>query len=102
VDDEKKDEDIIEILASHGDRSIVRRTKKGESDLVELSPVKDGEPIDPAQDLFTLEAREGEPRRYNVKTLYEGKKGPTRASTKQYRQGWDNIFGKRKTSTELN
>lgn len=98
----KKDEDVIEILGSHDDHAIVRRTRNGEEKIGCLAKTKDGVPIDPDKSYVHLEPREGEPNRYNVKTLYEGKKGPARAATPSYREGWDNIFGKKNKKLELN
>ena len=99
---DEKDEDIVEVLASKGDKSLIKRTKGGEETYREISPVKEGQPIDPESELFSLEPRAGEHNRYNVRAVYDGKKGPTRAATKQYRQGWDNIFGEHKATKEMN
>ena len=49
-----------------------------------------------------MEERKGEPSRFNLKVLYAGKKGPARASTPEYREGWDAIFGKKPKPEELN
>jgi hypothetical protein len=99
---DKKEEDTIEILANTGKTSLVKRTKGGEETIHTIAPVDDGKPINPDSELFQLEARPGEPRKYNVKTFYEGKKGPARTSNKEYRNGWDSICGNKKKAEGLN
>ena len=92
---DKKKEDIIEILATSPRAALVKRTRNGETRLGAAIKVKPGEPIDEDVDVVSLEARQDEPGRYNVKTLYEGKAGPARVATNSFRKGWDTIFGKK-------
>ncbi len=49
-------------------------------------------------ELVTAEYKGGE---YHVQAA-EAYKGPSRASSKAYRSGWDNIFGKPKRNSEVN
>jgi hypothetical protein len=56
-----------------------------------IGPTKEGESVD--GEIISLSPREQ--GGFHVKVLHDNRKGPSKAVTRAYRNGWDNIFGKR-------
>jgi len=88
----------IKVLASNDDRVSLIMDDEGNVGVV--SPLKDGMPLQPEQDIVKLNKTE-EPNVYTLQTLYQGK-GPARASNKKFREGWDSVYGKQKKKADLN
>jgi hypothetical protein len=85
--------------STSGYRVVRRRASKEEVRLEagELRPLEEGKPID--GEVVTLTAREESPGLFDVRTEYEPPKressGPARVATRDYRKGWDKIWGRR-------
>lgn len=85
--------------ASSSYRVVRRRASKEEVRIEagELRALEEGKPID--GEVVSLSAREESPRLFDVRTEYEPPKrestGPARVATKDYRKGWDKIWGRR-------
>lgn len=86
-----KGEDTFEVDAMTPVGAFGRRKKDGVETQGIVSPLNEGKPF--TGECITLKAREGESRVYDVKVLYEGKKGPCRAATRQYRNNYEAVFG---------
>jgi len=61
----------------------------------ELRPLPEGRPLDPGAELVQIEDCD-EPDAVRLTTLPLDHAGPSRASTRAYRAGYDAIFGKPK------
>ena len=82
----------------------VLRARNEQLEAGELRSIKEGKPI--VGEIVSLEPRPDNPRICDVRESYrpsaEGgpKKGPAQVATKEYRDNWDEVFGKKKN--ELN
>lgn len=78
---------------SDGVRVGVRR-RGDEVQAVSLTTMKDGTSLTPGSELIDIEEHDG---RYMAKTLYKvplaGGDGPAQVATPAYRDGYDRIFG---------
>lgn len=92
-----KDDDSYEIdlgpEIADGVRYGVRR-RGDEIQAVSLTTMKDGVSLTPGAELIDVEERDG---RYMAKTIYKvplsGGDGPAQVATPAYRDGYDRIFG---------
>jgi len=75
----------------------------------ELRGLQEGRPI--TGEIVTLQPRQDNPRLCDVKqsysppagaTLQLGHKGPAKVATEAYREGWDEVFGTKPSSKDLN
>lgn len=68
----------------HADHSVSQGT---------LRELKDGQPL--SDGAVLCEKQDGSPFYRVVGTVSDGRRGPAKVSTPEYRRGWDEIFGKR-------
>ena len=75
----------------------------------ELRGLQEGRPI--TGEVVTLQPRKDNPRLCDVKSSYSppgaatlqlGHKGPAKVATEAYREGWDEVFGSKPSSKDLN
>ena len=96
--------DRVRILATSGRRAIAERitkTAEGSSELLELSLIKEGEPITKDADVVYLDPIQDSPKEYDLTPLCSGSghKGPAHVATKTYRKNFTTIFGSKKSSS---
>lgn len=102
-DAEKKDRAFVlgELPASSGDKHVAVLRQRGEGAPIEagvVRPMKEGEPI--TGELVTLKPTTEDARLCDVEVHHDARPkakshaGPSRVSTDEYRDGWDEIFGK--------
>ncbi len=78
-----------------GEGARVLRLKEETLSVAEVRPLVEGQPVND-REVVRLRPREGAPRVYDVETLYEPPRravGPAKVSTRQFREGWEAIFG---------
>ncbi len=85
----------------------VLRAREDRIEAGEMRPLKDGVPLAEGAEVVKLSPRPGAPGICDVEVaLARGAppraKGPARVSSRSYRQGWDEVFGKSATSKDLN
>lgn len=98
--EEPKPKDRAVVLGEVENRGLAVLRQRGEGAPVEaglVRSVREGEPI--VGELVSLKPTEGNPRICDVEVHVDNRppahKGPTRVATDAYRDGWDEIFGKR-------
>ncbi|MBX3188849.1 MAG: hypothetical protein KF819_17655 [Labilithrix sp.] len=77
----------------------VLRAREERLETGELRAIAEGKPI--VGEVVTLKPRDDNPRVCDVQESYAAKapashKGPAKVATQAYREGWDEIFGKRR------
>lgn len=83
----------------------VIRAREERVETGELRALEEGRPI--LGEVVTLKPREDNPRicdvqeSYGAKTTQATHKGPAKVSTDAYREGWEEIFGKRARTSKL-
>jgi hypothetical protein len=77
-------------LSENGGQYVLRHTDNHELEVGIISPVIDGKPIH--GDLVQLDKRET--IGYNIKFIYKNN-GPPKVTNESYRNGWDDIWGKK-------
>lgn len=105
-DDAKKPLDVVLLHSptDDGQGARVLRVREDSLSVGEVRPVAEGQPLND-REVVRLKPRDGAPRVCDVETLYapspppeqpkrEGH-GPAKVATKQFREGWDAIFGAR-------
>lgn len=76
----------------NGLRPYVRHCSDCSAQTGFVKKVENGEPL--YDGAVLLESRPGEPGAFNVLSTYKAEKsGPAQVATKDYRDGWDRIFG---------
>jgi hypothetical protein len=108
-DGEKKDRALIlgELPSAEGPKQVAVLRQRGEGAPIEaglVRPMKEGEPI--TGELVTLQPTAEGSRLCDVEVHHDARPprthaGPSRVSTDEYRDGWDQIFGA-KTPSQLN
>ena len=89
-----------------GDGVHVLRARNEQLEAGELRSIKEGKPI--VGEIVSLEPRPDNPRICDVRESYRStasgpKKGPAQVATKEYRDNWDEVFGKSDAKkTDLN
>ena len=80
----------------------VLRARNEQIEAGELRTIKEGRPL--VGEIVSLEPRPDNPRICDVKASYrasaDAKKGPAQVATQEYRDNWDEVFGKK--SNQLN
>ena len=95
--DPKPTRDVVLVHSptDDGEGARVLRLKQDELSVAEVRPVVEGQPVND-REVVRLRPREGTPRVYDVETLYEPPRraaGPAKVSSRQFRDGWEAIFG---------
>jgi hypothetical protein len=83
---------------------VLRRRGEDPVEMGTMRPLKDGEVIE--GEVISLKARKDVPFIYDVKTKLAARRaerrltsdGPPQVASKEYRTGWDAIWGKRRES----
>jgi len=88
---------VEQITGSHIEGT--RERQDGNLEQLELTSADEGRPMQPGEELVEAVATD-EPGIWRMRTLYTHK-GPSRANSKAYREGYDAVFGK-KTVSDLN
>ena len=103
MSEDPKPKDRALILGEVGNKGIAVLRQRGEGAPVEagvVRNVREGEPI--VGELVTLKPSDDGSRLCDVEVHVDNRpnagthKGPTRVASDSYRDGWDEIFGKRK------
>jgi hypothetical protein len=87
---------------------VIRRRGEEAVELGTLRPLKEGQPIE--GEVITLRPRKDVPYVYDVKTKVPDRRqqrrltsdGPPQVATKEYRAGWDKIWGNRRPGDKPN
>lgn len=90
---------VLHACKEHGFRGLVRN-EDGGADLINGRIVEDGQPIAPDEGLYALRFSQ-ETGIATVETVYEPRKGPSKANSKPFRTGYEAIFGPSKREKEL-
>jgi hypothetical protein len=106
-DDAKKPLDVVLLHSptDDGQGARVLRVRDDSLSVGEVRPVVEGQPLND-REVVRLKPREGAPRVCDVETLYEPPApkreghGPAKVATKQFREGWEAIFGERAAKDE--
>jgi hypothetical protein len=104
-------EDVVLIGPPTADGAGVHvlRAREERIEAGELRGIQEGKPI--TGEIVTLQPREDNPRVCDVKQSYAppttaslplGHKGPANVASEAYREGWDEIFGAKPPSRDLN
>ncbi len=102
-DSSKEDVVVACGKTSDGKGMQVVRKRGEELSLGEVRPMVEGKPV--SGEVVSLRPRHEQPRVFDVEVQYAGEEttrsqnvagaGPARVSNRQYRSGWDSIWGKR-------
>lgn len=91
-------EDIVHlgpVISEDGSRAAVRHTADHQIQKGVMRPVKDGSPLAADEDCLSLTLRDD--GSYDVDELYSAPKTsekPAMVNSKEFKTGWDRIFGK--------
>ncbi|MBI5536440.1 MAG: hypothetical protein HY898_27205 [Deltaproteobacteria bacterium] len=97
ADADKHDVVLVHGQTEDGEGVRVLRSRPGKIEAAELRAIKQGVPIQGAE-VVRLRERDGSPVLWDVEVEYDGRdeashKGPSRVSSRAYRDNWDRIFG---------
>jgi hypothetical protein len=91
----KKDEFHIKGTAPDGNGVYgIRKTDGGDTEAV-LVPITEGQPLPPGAEVIQTRPRSEDV--LEVRSVYKVK-GPSQVATPQYRENYDQIFGKKKST----
>ena len=90
----------VALGAALEDGSIpVFRQRDGKIEGGLVRPLESGQPLPPDSDVVSIKGRVGSPL-HTMETVYKSP-GPSKASNKSYRKGWNRVFGGSKSSKSL-
>ena len=94
---EEKESERVALIHACEEHTVIG-TEEGEVHV--LSPLAEGKEVPPGSRLVNFEDR-GEPGFVEMRTICRTP-GPAKVNSRQYKSGWDNVFGKKANPKGLN